>query len=168
MARIELKQTISAPPRHVFAFFVPQRMPYWYGTEMQSCFEVQGGASDFSLGLKVRISGTLAGRAVSHTVVVTQFHPARLLEWRFQDAYGVRGLERWELESAPPEIAGAATASTIVHFLAEYKFPGLWGRILDAFISKRSVLRRSTDQLRRLANLIEQSLPGPSSGSSPS
>src|SRR3954463_4550049 len=155
MAGIKLTQAISAPPRHVFAFFVPQRMPYWYGTEMQSCFEVQDGASEFALGLKVRISGTLAGRNVSHTAVVTKFEPARLLEWRFQDALGVRGLENWELESAPAKNGDSSSARTIVHFVADYKTPGVFGRLLDAFVSKRAVFRRSSEQLRRLANLVE-------------
>src|SRR4029077_14117987 len=100
MGKIDLIQRIAAPPRQVFAFFVPQRMPYWYGAEMQSCFEVQDGAPDFTLGLKVRISGRIAGRTVSHTAVVTAFEPARLLEWRFHDAHGVRGLERWQFEGA--------------------------------------------------------------------
>ncbi len=101
MARVELIRPIGVPPEHVFAFFVPQRMPYWYGPEMQSCFEVQGGAADFSVGLKVRISGQLGRQAVSLTAVVTAFAYARLLEWRFADAFGVRGLERWELERVP-------------------------------------------------------------------
>jgi len=36
MGKIEMTQPIAAPPRHVFAFFVPQRMPYWYGPEMDT------------------------------------------------------------------------------------------------------------------------------------
>jgi uncharacterized protein YndB with AHSA1/START domain len=159
LSRIEINQTIAAPPRHVFAFFVPQRMPYWYGTEMQSCFEVQDGASDFSLGLKVRISGTLARRTVSHTAVITNFEPARLLEWRFQDAHGVRGLERWDLESALPENGDSSAARTIVHFVADYQMPGFFGRLLDALISKRAVFRRSAEQLGRLAAVVERRRP---------
>jgi uncharacterized protein YndB with AHSA1/START domain len=154
MGRIESTQPIAAPPRHVFAFFAPQRMPYWYGAEMDSCFEVQGGAADFALGLKVRISGTIAGRAVSHTAVVTAYAPARLLEWRFQDAHGVRGLERWELESLPPQ-AGDAPEGTVVRFLAQYEMPGLFGRILDRLITRRAVALRSREQLQRLARLVE-------------
>ncbi len=43
MASLELSEPIAVPPEHVYAFFVPQRMPYWYGAEMDSCFEVQQG-----------------------------------------------------------------------------------------------------------------------------
>jgi hypothetical protein len=155
MGKIELKQPIAAPPRHVFAFFVPQRMPYWYGREMESCFEVQNGASDFAVGQKVRISGSLGGRSVTHTAVVTGHVPGSLLEWRFQDAHGVRGLERWELEG---EWAGSAglPEHTLVRFIGQYDFPGIWGRILDRLVTRRAVTRRSGEYLTRLASLVEQ------------
>ena len=151
MGKIELRQTIGAAPRHVFAFFVPQRMPYWYGAEMDSCFEVQDGAADFSLGLKVRISGRLAGRSVSHTAVVTAFEEARLLEWRFQDAAGVRGLERWELEAT----SGATGSGSVVRFTSQYEMPGHIGRLLDRLLTHRAVARRSREYLERLARLVE-------------
>jgi len=151
MGKIELTQPIAAPPRHVFAFFVPQRMPYWYGAEMYSCFEVQDGAADFALGQKVRISGKIGGRSVSHTAVVTAFEPARLLEWRFQDAHGVRGLERWELEDVP----GPAPGRTLVRFLSQYELPGRLGRLLDRLVTRRAVARRSGEHLRHLAGLVE-------------
>src|SRR5580704_2266400 len=150
MARVELARPISVPPEHVFAFFVPQRMPYWYGAEMQSCFEVQDGAADFSIGLKVRISGQLAGRAVSHTAVVTAFEYARRFEWRFQDSFGVRGLERWELERVP----GARDSSTL-RFLSQYEMPGRIGRFLDWVWTRRAVTQRNRDYLERLARLAE-------------
>jgi uncharacterized protein YndB with AHSA1/START domain len=156
MGRVELTQPISAPPRHVFAFFVPQRMPYWYGPEMESCFEMQDGAADFALGLKVRISGKLAGRVVSHTAVVTAFEPARLLEWRFQDAHGVRGLERWQLESLPGAGGDQAPSHTIVRFVSQYELPGRLGRLLDWLVTRRAVARRSGEYLRRLAGLVER------------
>jgi hypothetical protein len=130
-------------------------MPYWYGAEMQSCFEVQDGASGFALGQKVRISGTLVGREVSHTAVITNFQPARLLEWRFQDAYGVRGLERWELQAVSENRGDEAKADTLVQFTADYQMPGFFGRLLDAFFSKRAVSRRGSGQLARLAALVE-------------
>src|SRR5712691_7108292 len=98
MARIETSVQIMAPAEVVFAFFVPQRMPYWYGAEMQACFEMQDGASDFAIEQKVHITGKLGKREVSHTAVVTELRQARLFEWRFSDRYGVKGLERWELE----------------------------------------------------------------------
>jgi hypothetical protein len=154
MGRIRLQQPVAAPPRHVFAFFVPQRMPYWYGPEMESCFEVQDGASDFALGLKVRISGKLAHQNVSHTAVVTAFDPGRLFEWRFQDAHGVRGLERWELEGIWAGSVGLPE-HTIVHFPGQYDLPGRIGRLLDWLFTRRAVIRRSGDYLRRLAGLVE-------------
>jgi hypothetical protein len=98
MRKILLTRIIAAPPEDLFVFFVPQRMPYWYGAEMKSCFEMQRGAGDFATGLRVRISGQLGRRAVSHIAVVTAYEYGCLLEWRFEDAYGVRGKERWELE----------------------------------------------------------------------
>src|SRR5580700_10116277 len=98
MARIESSVQIAAPAEVVFAFFVPQRMPYWYGADIQASFEVQGGASDFEVAQKVQISGKMGKREVSHTAVVTALQNARLFEWWFSDRYGVKGLERWELE----------------------------------------------------------------------
>jgi uncharacterized protein YndB with AHSA1/START domain len=152
MARVELTRPIGVPPEHVFAFFVPQRMPYWYGAEMQSGFEVQGGAADFSVGLKVRISGQLGPQAVSLTAVITAFAYARLLEWRFADAFGVRGLERWELE----RIAGeGAKDSTMLRFVSQYEMPGRLGRWLDWLWTRRAVRQRNSDYLERLARLAE-------------
>ncbi len=55
MARVETSVQIAAPAEVVFAFFVPQRMPYWYGADMQACFEVQDGESDFAVAQKVHI-----------------------------------------------------------------------------------------------------------------
>ena len=97
MASLEIVTEISAPANLVFAFFVPQRMPYWYGAEMESCFEVAGGASDFAAGQKVRITGKLGARQVSLTVVIVRYDFGKFLEWRFQDAFGVRGLQSWEI-----------------------------------------------------------------------
>ena len=155
MGQIALMQPIVAPPRHVFAFFVPQRMPYWYGAEMESSLEVLGGASDFALGQKVRVAGTLAGRGVSHTAVITAFASGQLLEWRFQDEHGVRGTERWEL-SAIPATSADAPEQTIVRFTARYEMPGWFGGLLDRLVTRRAVERRSAGDLRRLASLVEQ------------
>src|ERR1700735_2282212 len=98
MRTIALTRIVAASPEDVFVFFVPQRMPYWYGPEMRSSFEAQGCGSEFRAGSKVRISGTLANRGFSHTAVVTAFDKGRVFEWQFEDVYGVRGRERWELE----------------------------------------------------------------------
>jgi hypothetical protein len=152
MTKIVLTSAVAAPPPEIFVFFVPQRMPYWYGTEMQSCFEVQDGAADFSVGLKVRISGTIGRRQVSHTAVVTAYQYQRLLEWRFQDSYGVRGRERWELaaQDAP------AGSPTIVRFTDEYTMPGVLGRVVDWLITRHAIARRNREYLDRLARLAER------------
>src|SRR6185312_10356924 len=106
MARIETTVRIAAPTQVVYAFFVPQRMPYWYGSDIEACLEVQGGAPDFAVSQKVRVTGNLGKREVSHTAVVTELRPSKVFEWRFEDRYGVKGRERWEFESVD-----AATAS---------------------------------------------------------
>ena len=62
MANLEFVRDFAVPPKEIFVFFVPQRMALWCGTEMNSCFEVQGGASEFAAGQKVRITGRLGDR----------------------------------------------------------------------------------------------------------
>ena len=152
MTKIVLTRLVAVPLPDLFVFFVPQRMPYWYGVEMQSFFEMQDGASDFSVGLKVRISGTVGRRTVSHTAVVTAFEYQRLLEWRFQDAYGVRGRERWELERSE----GSAGPQTRVRFIDEYEMPGLMGRAVDWLVTRHAISRRNREYLNRLARLAER------------
>jgi hypothetical protein len=148
MARLELAIEIAAPPKVVFAFFVPQRMPYWCGAEMQARFEVQGGAPEFQTGQKVRITGRLAKREVAQTVVLSRYDWGRTLEWRFQDAYGVRGLQRWEIEPAE--------SGTRVRMRDEYEVPGRFGRILDWLLTRHSVARRDREWLARLQRLAER------------
>ena len=155
---------IAAAPELVFAFFVPQRMPYWYGADMQASFEVQGGASDFAVAQKVRVSGQLGGREVSHTAVVTALQPARLFEWRFRDRYGVEGLERWELEQmgAPQE----NSARTIMRMRSDYTMPGVFGKAMDWLVTRHAVSRRNRDYLSRLKRYAEHGEPTePGSGS---
>ena len=96
MAQVNLSVEIAAPAWRVAAFFVPQRMPYWYGAEMDAEFEVAGGAADFAAGQKVRISGRVLRREVALTVVITRCEPGRILEWKFRDEYGIRGTQQWE------------------------------------------------------------------------
>ncbi len=154
MARIETSVQIAAPAEVVFAFFVPQRMPYWYGADMQACFELQDGAADFAIAQKVRITGSLGKREVSHTAVVTALQQARLFEWRFSDRYGVKGLERWELErldsptpSHPPK--------TVVRMRSDYTMPGLAGKAMDWLVTRHAVARRNQDYLARLQRYAE-------------
>ena len=148
MARIEQSIEIAAPPKVVFLFFVPQRMPYWYGAEMSAEFEVTGGEPEFRVAQKVRISGKVGRKAIGHTAVVTRFDPPRVLEWRFEDAYGVRGLERWELE---PTAFG-----TQVKMLSKYEMPGRVGQFFDWLITRHTVRRRNREYLERLRKYVER------------
>ncbi len=148
MASLEIVTEISAPPNLVFAFLVPQRMPYWYGAEMESCFEVAGGGSDFVAGQKVRISGKLRAREVSLTVVIVRYDYGKFLEWRFQDAFGVRGLQSWELV--------ASGGGTCVTMRDRYEMPGRIGRMFDWALTRHAVARRDRDYLARLKRLAER------------
>jgi len=148
MAKLEFNVEIAAPPDRVFAFFVPQRMPYWFAAEMESSFEVQGGAAEFAPGLKVRITGRLRSKELSHTAVVTRHEWGRVLEWEFRDAYGVRGLQRWELEAMP--------AGTRVRMRDEYELPGRLGRLADRLLTRHAVARRDRSDLARLKKLAER------------
>ncbi len=149
MAKIELSVEIVAPPRLVGAFFVPQRICYWYGVELGSVIEVQRGAAEFRSGLKVRIRGRLAQREVSLTAVVVAYERGRVLEWRFQDSYGVRGMQRWEIE---PGETGAR-----VRLRDEYELPGRVGRVVDRLFTRHAVAARDRRDLARLKRLAERS-----------
>jgi uncharacterized protein YndB with AHSA1/START domain len=161
MARIETSVRIAAPPELVFAFFVPQRMAYWYGADLQICLEVQGGAPDFAITQKVRITGHLGKQEVSHTAVVTELQPPRVFEWRFKDRYGVQGLERWELEpvGAPSGLAGTNVLKTVVRMRSDYKMPGLIGKAMDWLATRHAVARRNQDYLARLKRYAEHGEP---------
>jgi len=154
MARIETSVQIAAPAEVVFAFFVPQRMPYWYGADMQASFEVQDSASDFAVTQKVHITGNLGKREVSHTAVVTALEQGRLFEWRFSDRYGVKGLERWELEriGAP---SPQRPPKTIVRMRSDYTMPGLVGKAMDWLLTRHAVARRNQNYLARLKRYAE-------------
>ena len=152
MARIETSVEIAAPPNVVFAFFVPQRMPYWYGADMQASFTVQDGASDFAVAQKVQITGNLGKREVSHTAVVTALENARVFEWRFNDRFGVKGLERWELERAA---VPSRPPKTVVRMRSDYTMPGLLGKAMDWLMTRHAVARRNQDYLARLKRYAE-------------
>ncbi len=154
MARIETSVEIAAPAEVVFAFFVPQRMPYWYGSDMHATFEVQDGAADFAVAQKVQVTGNLGKREVSHTAVVTALQQARLFEWRFSDRYGVKGLERWELER-PGAASGERPPKTIVRMRSDYTMPGLLGKAMDWLMTRHAVARRNQNYLARLKRYAE-------------
>jgi uncharacterized membrane protein len=158
MAQIETSVQIAAPAELIFAFFVPQRMPYWYGAEMEACIEVQGGASDFAVSQKVRVTGHLGRREVSHTAVVTAFQQERLFEWRFEDRYGVKGRERWELERVNTPSSSVAPR-TVVRMRSDYTLPGLLGKTMDWLVTRHAVARRNQDYLVRLKRLAEHGQP---------
>jgi uncharacterized protein YndB with AHSA1/START domain len=148
MANLEFVREFGVPPKEVFVFFVPQRMSLWYGAEMNSCFEVQGGASDFAVSQKVRITGRLGNREVSLTAVITAYEWERVFEWQFQDAYGVRGKQRWELQQT-----GSTTRLTMRD---QYQMPGRTGKILDWLFTRYGVAARDRSWLDRLQRLAER------------
>jgi len=152
MSRIVLTQIVAVPPEDVFVFFVPQRMSHWYGPEMRSSFETQGCGAEFRAGSKVRISAELANRTFAHTAVVTAFEKPRLFEWRFEDGYGVRGSERWEME----RLENSSDARTMIRFVNEYEIPGRIGRLIDWLLTRHALARRNRDYLGRLARLAER------------
>ena len=154
MARIEKTVQIAAPAEVVFAFFVPQRMAYWYGADMQACFTVQDGAPDFAVAQKVQITGNLGKREVSHTAVVTALQQGRLFEWRFKDRYGVVGLERWELERVDA-FATPGPPKTIVRMRSDYTMRGLLGKAMDWLVTRHAVARRNENYLARLKRYAE-------------
>jgi uncharacterized protein YndB with AHSA1/START domain len=139
---------IQAPLDRVFVFFVPQRMTLWYGPEMDAEFEVQGGEADFRVGQKVRITGRLGGREVSLTAVVTRYDWMRALEWRFSDAYGVRGRQLWLLEQTE--------GATRVQMREEYEVTGTLSRLLEGVVMKPAVNRRDRRMLANLKRLAER------------
>lgn len=153
MARVETFIEIAAPAEVVFAFFVPQRMPYWYGADMQATLDV-GGASDFAVSQKVRVTGALGKQEVSHTAVITALEQERVFEWRFSDRYGVKGLERWEFErvAAPSQ---DFPPTTRLRMLSDYTMPGLIGKALDRLMTRHAVARRNLDYLQRLKRYAE-------------
>ncbi len=141
-------EEIAAPAKIVGAFFVPHRMGAWYGRELDLQFEVQGAAIEFCSGLKVRLTGRIGKREMTHTAVVTEFERGRVLEWQFQDAYGVRGMQRWEVS----EIANG----TQVRMCDRYEMPGRFGPLFDWLITRHAVARRDRRELARLKRLVEQ------------
>jgi hypothetical protein len=147
MTELEFSVEVAAQADRVFVFFIPQRMPYWYGAEMDAHFEVEGGRAEFRVGDKVHIRARLGRREVSITTVVTRYERGRLLEWQFHDAHGVRGMQRWELE---PTATG-----TIVKMSDHFKLPGRFGWLVERLITRRAAALRGKHWLARLKQLAE-------------
>jgi len=148
MGVLSFTTEIQAPLDRVFVFFVPQRMTLWYAPEMETEFEVQGGEADFRVGQKVRISGRLGEREVSLTAVVTRYDWMRALEWRFSDAYGVRGRQLWLLEKTD--------GGTRVQMREEYEVAGRISRLLEGIVMKPAVNRRDRRMMENLKHLAER------------
>jgi len=148
MAYVELSTQVSTTPNEIFVFFVPQRMPLWYGAEMNAHFEVQGGAPDFAVGQKVRITGELQNFELTLTVVITAYAWDDHLEWQFQDSYGFRGMQRWDLQPQANE--------TKLIMRDEYVMPTTPGKILDRLITSRAVKLRDQSWLDRLKRFAER------------
>ncbi len=148
MANLEFVRAFAVPAKEIFVFFVPQRIALWYGTEMNSCFEVQGGASDFGTGQKIRITGRLGNREVTLTAVITAYERERLFEWQFQDSYGVRGKQRWEFQQAE------SVTKLTMH--DQYEMPGRIGKVVDRFFTRYGVAARDRSWLDRLQRLAER------------
>jgi polyketide cyclase/dehydrase/lipid transport protein len=148
MAHLEFVRNFAVLPKEIFVFFVPQRMPLWYGAEMNSCFEVQGGAPDFAVGQKVRVTGRLAEREVTWTTVITAYRWERCFEWQFQDSFGVRGKQHWELQPM-----GNGTKLTMHD---RYEMPGRLGQIIDRIFTRYGVAARDRSWLDRLQRLAER------------
>jgi len=70
-----------------------------------------------------------------------------VLEWRFQDAYGVKGRQRWEIQPA-------ADGSRL-RLYDEYEQPGAFGRLFDWLITRHAVAKRDREHLARLKRLAE-------------
>lgn len=147
MANLSFTEDIAAPTKIVGAFFVPHRMGAWYGRELDLQFEVQGGAIEFRSGLKVRLTGRIGKREMTHTAVVMEFERGRVLEWRFQDAYGVRGKQRWEISET--------ATGTRIEMHDVYEMPSRLARILDYLMTRHAVAQRDRRELARLKHLVE-------------
>lgn len=150
MARLSFTVDIAAPPGRVAAFFVPQRMVYWYGRDISAEFELLGGAADFAVGQHLRITGKIGSREISMTAMVTRFHPGQSLEWQFKDVHGVRGAQAWDLEPLPD-------GGTHVHMRDAYSFPSRLGVFFDKIFMRHAVARRDRLWLGYLKRLAERS-----------
>ena len=94
------------------------------------------------------ISGRLGSREISLTATVTQFELGRFLEWRFQDSYGVKGTQFWEIN--------AMDDTTVVRMRDQYEMPGTFGRAFDWLFTRHAVARRDRDWLAHLRRLAER------------
>ncbi len=146
------RSVLSATPALVSAFFVPRRMPYWYGYEMKAEFEVLGGAADFAPGQKVRIIGKLGARDVALTAVVTRYEFGRALEWQFRRCLWRQG--HAILGNRPGNQCVALNGSGHRAHARRYEMPGrLFAQFIDAIFTRHAVARRDRAWLARLTRL---------------
>ncbi|HET9400757.1 MAG TPA: SRPBCC family protein [Candidatus Acidoferrales bacterium] len=149
MTRVECTVEIATAPNEIAVFFVPGRMSYWYGREMDAEIRALACGAEFMPSQIVQISGKIRGREVAHSAVITKFEWGKLLEWRFKDSYGVRGIERWEIEPT-------ADSSTRVRMISEYEMPGAFAGAIDWLVTRRALARRNREYLARLKKLAER------------
>jgi uncharacterized membrane protein len=100
----------------------------------------------------------LGKREVSHTTVVTALQSARLFEWRFEDRYGVKGLERWEI-GPPGDSPSQGAQKTMVRMFSAYTMPGTISKAMDWLVTRHAVARRNLDYLTRLKRYAEHGEP---------
>ncbi|HXW55342.1 MAG TPA: SRPBCC family protein [Candidatus Cybelea sp.] len=145
MADLRCSIDIAVPPGELFAFFIPQRMPLWYGFEMRARFQAERVASEFSVGQKVRITGWLGGREVGLETTVTQCEWGRRFEWQIEDSCGVRGEQRWEFAPLP--------GGTRLTMSDSYRMPSFCARVVDVAVTRFAVAARNRSWLGRLKRL---------------
>ena len=81
-----------------------------------------------------------------------------MFEWRFEDRYGVKGLERWEIASNGGATS-QGTPKTTVRMLSSYTMPGMMGKAMDWLVTRHAVARRNLDYLTRLKRYAEHGEP---------
>ena len=79
--------------------------------------------------------------------MVQRYEWLHALEWEFQDAYGVRGRQMWEVEEV--------SSATRVVMHEWYTFPGRLGRWLDPILMRPSIRARDRRMLANLKRLAE-------------
>jgi uncharacterized membrane protein len=77
-----------------------------------------------------------------------------VFEWRFSDRFGVKGLERWELERVAAT-SSARAPKTVVRMRSDYTMPSLLGKAMDWLMTRHAVARRNQDYLARLKRYAE-------------
>ena len=149
MATIEQSIEIATTPVEVFLFFVPQRMPYWYASEMAAEFEVSAAARPIlPFRRKCTSAGKLGKKEISHTAVITRY------EWLACSNGDLRTLTAfaaWNAGNWKPISTG-----TRVTMRSKYEMPGQIRRAIDWLITRHAVARRNREYFARLKKFAER------------